>query len=69
LAPFSSALVEGRNRCIDQSVDVDLAEAGKLQILTATSSITGVEPVIPNWVHACRKARFIALRYSSSLKV
>jgi hypothetical protein len=31
LAPFGSALVEGRNRCIDQSVDVDFAETGKLQ--------------------------------------
>jgi hypothetical protein len=37
------------------------------KILTATSSITGVDPVIPSRAHACRKARFIASRYSSSL--
>jgi hypothetical protein len=30
-APFNSALLESRHRCIDQSVGVDIAEAGKLQ--------------------------------------
>jgi hypothetical protein len=54
-----------RHHCLGESVGVELPVGASSKILTATSSITGVEPVSPERAHVCRNARFIFRRESA----